>query len=226
MRGEDHLKRRSSSPRLPTLLGYGCAPKAHVKLSPAARETRREFPLAHLSIFQRIPGEMRENRPAPNFLNRGNPGRGLGRGQRRGSAALPNAQSAASLRRDAHPAGEWRAWGEQPAALEPVLPPHPVRKPFNPKYKPTTTEKHLLFPAISAFSAAFSLTPQAQRKPIAAAVPAADNPKKKRRKVSPPAGGAAGLCPPPPPPFEKGGRKLKRGTAKTLAKAIKLKKRG
>ena len=35
-------------------------------------------------------------------------------------------QSAASLRRDAHPALEWRAWGEQPAAFEPVLPPHPA----------------------------------------------------------------------------------------------------
>ena len=131
-------------PRLPILLG--CAPKALVRAIPQRRgETRREFPLARLSHIS------------------ANPGRGMGRGCG-AAASSPMRQSAASLRRDAHPAGEWRAWGEQPAALEPVLPPHPA---LGLQLKVHTSHQHKI-PAIpctfSTSSRFFLLRPEAQKK--------------------------------------------------------------
>ncbi len=125
--GRNHLKRRSFLPPPPPT-SLAMRRKSVLKLSPAARGNS--------------PGVF----PRPVFYISANPGRGLGRGHRRALRRPP--QCAKEPRRCGATrikALEWRAWGEQPAAPEPVLPPHPARKTSNPKYIPTTTEKNLNF---------------------------------------------------------------------------------
>ncbi len=141
-------------------------------------KTRREFPLACLSIFQRIPGGVRENPPRAQLSESASPGGVWGGVIGAPCAALPNAPKRRVVAaRRASSLGVEGVGGATPTFEG--FSPHILHERL--KLKVHASHKHKT-PTIlnnSTLPAAFSLAPQAQRKPIAAAIPAADNPQKR-----------------------------------------------
>ena len=173
---------------------------------------------------------MSQKFPPPNFLNFNAPGRGVGRGHRRGSAALPNAPKrrvVAARRASSLGVGgvrgsnRWRLSRFSPHILyERLL----TQSKYQPQVQNTHSPKQ--FSAISRF---FLLRPEAQKKTdcrgraYRGSAYRGQSTKKKMPGSFAACGRRHGASPPDLPacgrtPFEKGGRKLKRGTAETLEK--------